>query len=215
MSAYRCFHFARPGQNVSARVVPVRLRDRLGSARSPVRFPAGTLDTLHNDLPWNIRKFVHNQLREFNFAADLRAVVPWSKSPWSHTDLQRMRRGMVGGQHATPSAQSLAPAPPTNGSASPLLQFWAAYVPCESQHLNAVQLTLEQIDLIKRLIDKYQDELQFATSAAEMEVENMGWTCLIPTDAPSASRDISTPASHLIRKSLAKVVADAEFDKCN
>jgi membrane dipeptidase len=45
------------------------------------------------------------------------------------------------------------------------LQFWAAYVPCESQHLNAVQLTLEQIDLIKRLIDKYEQHLQFASSA--------------------------------------------------
>lgn len=44
-------------------------------------------------------------------------------------------------------------------------QFWAAYVPCESQHLNAVQLTLEQIDLIKRLIDKYEQHLQFASSA--------------------------------------------------
>ncbi|KAJ9575497.1 hypothetical protein L9F63_007632, partial [Diploptera punctata] len=98
----------------------------------------------HNDLPWNIRKFVHNQLREFNFNADLRSVVPWSKSAWSHTDLLRLRRGMVGGQ------------------------FWAAYVPCESQHLNAVQLTLEQIDLIKRLIDKYAQHLQFASSAKEI-----------------------------------------------
>ncbi|XP_063240856.1 dipeptidase 1-like [Bacillus rossius redtenbacheri] len=98
----------------------------------------------HNDLPWNIRKFVHNQLKEFNFAADLKAVAPWSKSPWSHTDLHRLRQGMVGGQ------------------------FWVAYVPCESQNLNAVQLTLEQIDLIKRLIDKYQQHLQFASSTKEI-----------------------------------------------
>ena len=55
-------------------------------------------DCRHNDLPWNIRKFVHNQLREFNFNADLRSVVPWSKSAWSHTDLLRLKRGMVGGQ---------------------------------------------------------------------------------------------------------------------
>ncbi|XP_023703746.1 dipeptidase 1 [Cryptotermes secundus] len=98
----------------------------------------------HNDLPWNIRKFVHNQLRDFKFNEDLRSVAPWSKSAWSHTDLLRLRRGMVGGQ------------------------FWAAYVPCESQHLNAVQLTLEQIDLIKRLIDKYEEHLQFASSANEI-----------------------------------------------
>lgn len=46
-----------------------------------------------------------------------------------------------------------------------LLQFWVAYVPCKSQYLNAVQLTLEQVDLIKRLIEKYSDYMQFASSS--------------------------------------------------
>ncbi|OAD57717.1 Dipeptidase 1 [Eufriesea mexicana] len=95
----------------------------------------------HNDLPWNIRNFVHNQLAEFDFDKDLREVAPWSKSAWSQTDLVRLRQGMVGGQ------------------------FWAAYVPCESQYLNAVQLTLEQVDLIKRLIEKYSQRMQFAASS--------------------------------------------------
>ncbi|KAK9310343.1 hypothetical protein QLX08_000339 [Tetragonisca angustula] len=97
----------------------------------------------HNDLPWNIRNFVHNQLAEFDFE-DLRQVTPWSKSAWSQTDLVRLHQGMVGGQ------------------------FWAAYVPCESQHLNAVQLTLEQVDLIKRLIEKYSQHMQFAASSTEI-----------------------------------------------
>lgn len=52
----------------------------------------------HNDLPWNIRNFVHNQLAEFDFDKDLRQVAPWSKSAWSQTDLVRLRQGMVGGQ---------------------------------------------------------------------------------------------------------------------
>ena len=52
----------------------------------------------HNDLPWNIRNFVHNQLAEFDFDKDLRQVAPWSKSAWSQTDLLRLRQGMVGGQ---------------------------------------------------------------------------------------------------------------------
>ncbi|CAH1398845.1 unnamed protein product [Nezara viridula] len=52
----------------------------------------------HNDLPWNIRKFVHNQLGRFNFSDDLRLVEPWSKSNWSHTDLPRLKEGLVGGQ---------------------------------------------------------------------------------------------------------------------
>lgn len=52
----------------------------------------------HNDLPWNIRNFVHNQLADFDFDKDLRQVAPWSKSAWSQTDLVRLRQGMVGGQ---------------------------------------------------------------------------------------------------------------------
>ncbi|KAF7995401.1 hypothetical protein HCN44_006508 [Aphidius gifuensis] len=98
----------------------------------------------HNDLPWNIRNFVHNQLNEFDFDKDLRQISPWSKSAWSQTDLLRLQQGMVGGQ------------------------FWVAYVPCKSQYLNAVQLTLEQVDLIKRLIDKYSDYMEFASSSREI-----------------------------------------------
>lgn len=52
----------------------------------------------HNDLPYNIRKFVHNQLSEFNFDADLKNVTPWSNSNWSHTDLQRLKKGRVAAQ---------------------------------------------------------------------------------------------------------------------
>lgn len=57
----------------------------------------------HNDLPWNIRNFVHNQLADFDFEKDLRQVAPWSKSAWSQTDLVRLRQGMVGGQVICPS----------------------------------------------------------------------------------------------------------------
>ncbi|XP_055295543.1 uncharacterized protein LOC129565103 isoform X2 [Sitodiplosis mosellana] len=98
----------------------------------------------HNDLPYNIRKFVHNQLAEFNFDADLKNVPPWSNSNWSHTDLQRMKKGQVAAQ------------------------FWAAYVPCEAQYKDAVQLTLEQIDVIIRLTDKYSKDLILCTSAEDI-----------------------------------------------
>lgn len=46
-----------------------------------------------------------------------------------------------------------------------LFQFWSAYVPCNSQFLDSVQLTLEQIDLIWRLIEKYPGHTLLATSA--------------------------------------------------
>lgn len=47
-----------------------------------------------------------------------------------------------------------------------LLQFWAAYVPCQAQYRDAVQLTLEQIDVIRRLTDKYSPQIRLCASAA-------------------------------------------------
>ena len=55
------------------------------------------LGSRHNDLPWNIRKFLKNQLRDFRFD-DLRETHPWSRSAWSHTDLRRLKEGMVAAQ---------------------------------------------------------------------------------------------------------------------
>ncbi|CAG4977649.1 unnamed protein product [Colias eurytheme] len=52
----------------------------------------------HNDLPWNIRKFLRNQINEFELDTDLTQVEPWSISKYSHTDLPRLRQGMVGAQ---------------------------------------------------------------------------------------------------------------------
>ncbi|XP_038211427.1 uncharacterized protein LOC119831926 [Zerene cesonia] len=98
----------------------------------------------HNDLPWNIRKFLHNKIKDFRFNEDLRTISPWATSSWSHTDLPRLKQGRVAAQ------------------------FWAAYVPCDSQHKDAVQLTFEQIDLIQRLTDKYHPELTFCTSAEDI-----------------------------------------------
>nr|CAD7462990.1 unnamed protein product [Timema tahoe] len=48
-----------------------------------------------------------------------------------------------------------------------MFQFWSAYVPCDSQYKDAVQLTLEQINVIKRLVEIYSPEISFATSAEE------------------------------------------------
>ncbi|XP_030376216.1 dipeptidase 1 [Scaptodrosophila lebanonensis] len=99
----------------------------------------------HNDLPWNIRKFLKNQLKDFRFGSDLRELAPWSTSAWSHTDLRRLKEGMVSAQ------------------------FWSAYAPCSSQHLDAVQLTLEQIDLIRRLVQLYPHHMTLVTTASGIE----------------------------------------------
>ena len=55
-------------------------------------------DFRHNDFAWNARRFVYNKLSGLNLTSDLRAVRPWNESAWSHTDLARLRRGMVGAQ---------------------------------------------------------------------------------------------------------------------
>ncbi len=52
----------------------------------------------HNDLPWNIRKFIHNKLNSVNFTMNLKTEEPWGTSAWSHTDLSRLGHGGVGGQ---------------------------------------------------------------------------------------------------------------------
>ena len=52
----------------------------------------------HNDLPWNIRKFVHNKLDTVNFTHNLKYIDPWAKSRWSHTDIGRMVGGQIGCQ---------------------------------------------------------------------------------------------------------------------
>ena len=52
----------------------------------------------HNDLPWNIRQFIHNKLKTVNFSSDLTQVSPWATSKWSHTDLPRIIKGRLGAQ---------------------------------------------------------------------------------------------------------------------
>lgn len=67
-----------------------------------------------------------------------------SKSQWSHTDIPRLRKGQLGAQ------------------------FWSAYVPCKAQHLDAVQITLEQIDVIRRLVDYNPQHLALVRSSREI-----------------------------------------------
>jgi len=94
----------------------------------------------HNDLPYNLYRIEGNRLENFNFSSDLRQNPKWQVSS-SHTDLPRLKEGKVGGQ------------------------FWVAYVGCETNHKDAVERTLEQIDVIKRLVDKYSDDMQLVTTA--------------------------------------------------
>lgn len=97
----------------------------------------------HNDLPWNLRKFLHNKLLNLNLS-DVNEIEPWSLSKWSHTDIKRLRQGLLGAQ------------------------FWSAYVPCKSQHLDSVQITLEQIDVIQRLLELNANHFQLVRNSKEL-----------------------------------------------
>jgi len=61
------------------------------------------------------------------------------------TDIPRLREGRVG------------------------TQFWSVYVPSSLTPLDAMRAQLEQIDIAKRIIALYPDDLQFAASTADIE----------------------------------------------
>ncbi|XP_037782456.1 dipeptidase 1-like [Penaeus monodon] len=132
----------------SASPLPVRVsptashQERLKAARALLQ--ESPLVDGHNDLAWNVRMILHNKLRTFNLSSDLTQDKPWRKSPYSQTDLPRLRKGHVAAQ------------------------FWSVYVPCEAQYMNTVQLLLEQIDVIKRIIAASPRETKLVTSSGEI-----------------------------------------------
>jgi membrane dipeptidase len=67
-----------------------------------------------------------------------------------HTDVPRLRAGGVGGQ------------------------FWSVYVPCDRAGHEAVTTTLEQIDLVHRMVERHPDAFALATTADEVEKARAG-----------------------------------------
>jgi membrane dipeptidase len=88
----------------------------------------------HNDLPWVIRRAAQPLNVE---AYDLRRTTP------GHTDLARIRTGMLGGQ------------------------FWSVYVPGEICDSGCARIQLEQIDIARQVIAKYP-EFEWALTAADI-----------------------------------------------
>jgi membrane dipeptidase len=97
----------------------------------------------HNDLPYNLYTQEQNKLENFNFDSDLRLNPKWQIAT-SFTDLPRLRKGKLGGQ------------------------FWVAYVGCARNYKDAVERTMEQIDVIKRLINKYPKDMKYVTEADQI-----------------------------------------------
>jgi membrane dipeptidase len=90
----------------------------------------------HNDLPWRIRE---DSIARGNVDAyDLRKHTP------GHTDLDRLKKGMIGAQ------------------------FWSVYTPGEYRDSGYARVQLEQIDIARRFIAKYPDRLALALSAEDI-----------------------------------------------
>jgi membrane dipeptidase len=93
------------------------------------------IDT-HNDLPWRIRE---DSIARGNVDAyDLRRRTP------GHTDLDRLRKGMVGAQ------------------------FWSVYTPGDWRDSGYARVQLEQIDIARRIIAKYPDRFALALSVNDI-----------------------------------------------
>jgi membrane dipeptidase len=117
----------------------------------------------------NIRELAFNDLSTFDFSGNLSAVPPWSESDRTQTDLPRLKDGRTGAV------------------------FWSAFADCNSQHKDAVSQTMEQIDVIKRLVDMYSNDLRLVSTANGLEAA---------IEAGVIGSVISVGAGHSIQSSL-------------
>jgi membrane dipeptidase len=90
----------------------------------------------HNDLPWRIRE--DTVARGDPERYDIRGTAP------GHTDIPRLRRGMVGAQ------------------------FWSIYIPGEIRDSGYARVQLEQFDIARRVIAKYPDVFAWTPTAASV-----------------------------------------------
>ncbi|MGO9426070.1 MAG: dipeptidase [Steroidobacteraceae bacterium] len=101
----------------------------------------------HNDLPWEIRERFKGALAAIDLNSDT-SKLPLPKEPPDAaplmTDIPRLSAGMVGGQ------------------------FWSVWVPVDIKGPEAVQATVEQIDLVKRIAAKYPAVFEVAYTAADV-----------------------------------------------
>jgi membrane dipeptidase len=82
-------------------------------------------------------------LREVGY--DFTRIDIATSQPQLHTDLLRLKQGQVGAQ------------------------FWSVYVPCSLVGAAAVTATLEQIDAVHTMVQRYADDLVLVTSAEALD----------------------------------------------
>ena len=95
----------------------------------------------HNDVPEQLRDRRKNVLDDFDFTDTTGTADPANQVGAMQTDLKRLRAGKVGAQ------------------------FWSVYVSANLTDQQAVQATLEQIDVTKRLVARHPGSLQYCETA--------------------------------------------------
>jgi membrane dipeptidase len=98
----------------------------------------------HNDLPWEIRSRFASNLDQVDLSRSTLSLPAPEGSPPLMTDIPRLRAGHVGAQ------------------------FWSVYIPVEVQGPAAVQMTLEQIDIVKQMCERYPKDFAMAYTAADI-----------------------------------------------
>src|SRR6202034_4034142 len=98
----------------------------------------------HNDLPWEIRERFGGDLTKIDLSQSTAPLPAPAGSPPLMTDIPRLRAGHVGAQ------------------------FWSVFIPVEVQGPAAVQMTIEQIDLVKQMCARYPHDLAMAYTEADI-----------------------------------------------
>jgi membrane dipeptidase len=93
----------------------------------------------HNDLAWELRKSYNGAVE----AVDLTRDTAKLDKPLQ-TDIPRLRKGHVGGQ------------------------FWSLYIPADETGPEAVQATLDQIDIVQRFVRAHPKTFAMAQTAADV-----------------------------------------------
>jgi len=133
----------------AASILALALASSPAMAQSPEEIAEAALEAApvwdgHNDVPYQLRERLGNQIAEFDFHDTLSEPVGKPDSDPMHTDLARLRKGKIGAQ------------------------FWSVYVPATLSEPEAVAETLEQIDVAKRLIARYPDDMAIALTADDV-----------------------------------------------
>lgn len=128
----------------------IALHTAPAAGQTPEQVAAAALEAApvwdgHNDVPIQLRGRWRNVIGEFDFEDTTDTGPEHSEGRTMHTDLARLKQGRVGAQ------------------------FWSVYVSAALEEPEAVQATIEQIDVTHRLIQRYPDDLALALTADEVE----------------------------------------------